>query len=157
MQKVLETSMPLFRPWEVGEQNIMPAGTVNWLNGEISPLMQGKSQPSKLFRQYITELRLHLHDLKDGKADRCFEIEDFAFILCVSPGHLTNTLHQLIGRSTCSLYEEGLLQIAQELLVESNRPISQIARQLHYDPSNFGKFFKSYMGITPGAYRKSQA
>ena len=133
----------------------MPAGSLNWLEGETSRLMDGQSQGAKLFRRYIEELRQHLLDLKTGKADRCFEIEDFASMLCVSAGHLSNSLHQIIGRSTCSLYEEGLLQVAKELLAEGTLPVGQIARQLHYDPSNFGKFFKSYMGITPGSYRRS--
>jgi len=107
----------------------------------------------QLFHQYLDELGKHIHDLKHGKAVRAFEIRDFAALLHVHPVHLSNTVKEVTGKSTCDWYEEKLLSISKELLLESNLTIAAIAQQLTYDPSNFTKFFKHYTGITPKQFR----
>lgn len=56
--------------------------------------------------------------------------------------------------SPCDLYESQLLELSKELLLSTNKPIAEIARQLYYDPSNFTKFFKTYTGQTPKEFRK---
>lgn len=95
----------------------------------------------------------HIQELKSGSVDRALEIRDLAKILHVHPVHLSNTIKQVTGRSTCDLYEERLLNISKELLLETDMPVSEIASQLTYDPSNFTKFFKRYAGITPKKFR----
>lgn len=42
----------------------------------------------------------------------------------------------------------------KDLIQHSGKPISEIARTLDYDPSNFTKFFKRFTGATPTEYRK---
>jgi AraC-like DNA-binding protein len=71
----------------------------------------------------------------------------------VHPVHLSNTIKEVTGQSTCSFYENRLLEVSKELLLTTPMSISQIARQLTYDPSNFTKFFKQYAGITPKQFR----
>ena len=107
----------------------------------------------EIARQYITELDQHIQQLKDGKADRALEIRDLAQLLHVHPVHLSNTIKEVTGRSTCELYEERLVNISKELLLNTNGSIASIARQLTYDPSNFTKFFKHYTGTTPKQFR----
>jgi AraC-like DNA-binding protein len=122
--------------------------------------MQEKISAPVSFRQkeiakkYITELDNHISQLKAGKATRALEIRDFAALLHMHPVHLSNTIKEVTGRSTCDLYEERLLKISKELLLETDLPISAIAIQLTYDPSNFTKFFKEYSGITPKKFRE---
>lgn len=119
---------------------------------EISlPVLSARKK--EITTQYIQELDKHIQELKEGKADRAKEIRDFAAILHVHPAHLSNTIKEVTGQSTCSLYEERLLAVSKELLLTTSMPVAQIARQLTYDPSNFTKFFKEYAGITPKKFR----
>ncbi len=111
------------------------------------------SRKKELVQQYLTELDKHIAGLKAGLVERTMEIRDFASLLHVHPGHLSNTIKEVTGRSTCDHYEERLLKISKELLLDTTLSISQIAVQLTYDPSNFTKFFKEYAGMTPKKFR----
>jgi AraC family transcriptional regulator, regulatory protein of adaptative response / methylphosphotriester-DNA alkyltransferase methyltransferase len=108
----------------------------------------------EIVEQYFTALNRHLVDLKSGKAEATFRIKDIADILCMHPRHLSNTINEVLGTSPCDIYESKLLAIAQELLLETNMPIADIARRMTYDPSNFTKFFKALTGLTPKKYRE---
>lgn len=111
------------------------------------------SRKKEIATDYIARLDEHIQQLKEGKADRALEIREFAAMLHVHPAHLSNTIKEVTGQSTCSLYEERLVRISKELLITTNWPVAQIARQLTYDPSNFTKFFKQYTGTTPKKFR----
>ena len=116
----------------------------------VSPISARQKQ---IFQQYVAELDKHINDLKEGKATRALQIKELAALLHMHPVHLSNTVKDVTGRSTCDWYEEKLLRISKELLVETDLSIAAIARQLTYDPSNFTKFFKHYTGITPKQFR----
>jgi AraC family transcriptional regulator, regulatory protein of adaptative response / methylphosphotriester-DNA alkyltransferase methyltransferase len=109
----------------------------------------------EIVSQYLVELDKHIQDLRTGHAERTFEIKDLADLLHIHPTHLSNTLNEVLGQSPCDLYESKLLNLSKELLAASDKPISEIARQLYYDPSNFTKFFKNYSGVTPKQFRKT--
>lgn len=108
----------------------------------------------EIVARYINELDKHIQQLKDGKVTEIFEISEFAALLHIHPAHLSNTIKEVTGRSTCDFYEERLLNISKELLLDTSLSISQIAAHLTYDPSNFTKFFKQYSGITPKKFRE---
>ena len=109
----------------------------------------------EITNNYLEQLDHHISQLKEGKAESVLEIRDIAAMLHIHPTHLSDTIKEVTGRSTCDHFEERLLRISKELLIETNLPISQIARQLTYDPSNFTKFFKQYTGVTPKQFRNS--
>ncbi|MGL4599022.1 MAG: helix-turn-helix domain-containing protein [Bacteroidia bacterium] len=108
----------------------------------------------EIIEQYLLELDKHMVDLKSAKAQSTFEIKDLANLLFIHPTHLSNTIHEVLGKSPCDIYEERLVGVAKELLLESNRPIAHIAADLTFDPSNFTKFFKRFAGITPKKFRE---
>jgi AraC family transcriptional regulator of adaptative response / methylphosphotriester-DNA alkyltransferase methyltransferase len=114
---------------------------------------QASKRQQELALEYIHQLDIHISALKSGDAERAMGIRDLAAILHVHPVHLSNTIKQATGKSTCDLYEERLVRIAKELLLETDRSIADIARHLTYDPSNFSKFFRHFTGMTPGAFR----
>jgi AraC family transcriptional regulator, regulatory protein of adaptative response / methylphosphotriester-DNA alkyltransferase methyltransferase len=107
----------------------------------------------EIINKYLFELDKHLAELKLGKADKTFEIKDLANLLFIHPTHLSNTIHEVLGKSPCDIYEEKLIAIAKELLLESNRPIAHIAADLTFEPSNFTKYFKRFAGTTPSQFR----
>jgi AraC family transcriptional regulator, regulatory protein of adaptative response / methylphosphotriester-DNA alkyltransferase methyltransferase len=110
----------------------------------------------EITQQYLSALDRHILELKQGLAGRAFGIKEFAKMLHVHPVHLSNTIKEVTGQSTCSLYEERMVAVAKELLLDRSMSISQIAVQLTYDPSNFTKFFKQYTGTTPKKFREQQ-
>lgn len=118
----------------------------------IAPVSLRKKE---ITAQYISHLDAHITELKTGKAERAKEIRDFAAAMHIHPVHLSNTVKEVTGESTCNLYETRLLAVSKELLLTTTLPIAQIARQLTYDPSNFTKFFKAYTGTTPKKFREA--
>lgn len=111
----------------------------------------------EIVNQYITELDKYISQLKSGETNEVKEIREFAQILHIHPVHLSNTVKEVTGQSTCSLFEERLVNVSKELLLTTNLPIGQIAEQLTYDPSNFTKFFKHYTGTTPKKFRQDNS
>jgi len=111
------------------------------------------ARKQEIVNNYIALLDEHIAELKAGTAETTLKIEDFAQALFIHPRHLSNTVHEVTGESTCSMYEERLMDISRELLLTNEGSIASVARHLMYDPSNFSKFFKSYEGMTPKQFR----
>ena len=111
------------------------------------------SRKKEIVKEFITILDGNIAALKAGTADYVFGIKDYASMLHVHPVHLTNTIKEVTGFSTCDLCEERMLKLAKELLTTTSLSVAQIARQLTYDPSNFTKFFKQFEGTTPKKFR----
>ena len=114
-------------------------------------------RPKEIVSQYLAELDKHLEDLRSGKAHSTFEIKDIASIIHIHPTHLSNTIQEQLGKSPCDIYEQKLMDIAKELILTTDLSIAEIARQLTFDPSNFGKFFKHFERITPKKFRELAA
>ena len=117
-------------------------------------IIAASPRQKEIYHQYLQQLDEHMQELKEGKVERVLEIRELAALLHVHPVHLSNTIKEVSGKSTCSFYEERLLELAKELLL-SNKTIAQVAAKLTYDPSNFTKFFKQYTGITPKQFRQT--
>ncbi len=111
------------------------------------------TRPNEIVEQYLLELDKHMSELKQGKAESTFEIQDLAGLLFIHQTHLSNTVQQFLGKSPCDIYEEKLISVAKELILASNEPIATIAHKLTFDPSNFTKFFKRFEKITPKKFR----
>ena len=111
------------------------------------------ARKQEIVNNYIALLDEHIAELKAGTAETTLKIEDFAQALFIHPRHLSNTVHEVTGESTCSMYEERLMDISRELLLTNEGSIASVARHLMYDPSNFSRFFKSYEGMTPKQFR----
>ena len=112
-------------------------------------------RPNEITKQFLEELDKHMLDLKSGKAEGTFEIQDIASLLHIHPTHLSNTIKEELKKSPCDIYEEKLMDVAKQLILSTKLSIAAIARQLTFDPSNFTKFFKHFEGITPKEFRES--
>ncbi len=113
------------------------------------------ARQKEIVQQYETELDKHMLELKAGQVEVMHEINDFANILHIHPVHLSNTVKEVTGHSACYLFEERLVTLSKEMLATTSLSVAEIARQLTYDPSNFTKFFKKFVKMTPLAYRNS--
>ena len=115
------------------------------------------NRSKEITESFLTELDKHLQELKLGKAESTFEVQDFASLLHIHPTHLSNTIQEELKRSPCDIYEEKLMTVAKELILTTELSIAEIARQLTFDPSNFTKFFKHFEGTTPKKFRDAHA
>ena len=111
------------------------------------------ARQKQILNEYLAHLDAYVADLKAGKEDRVLEINEFAQMMHIHPGHLSNTVKSITGNSSCSFYEERLVKVSKELLAQPELSIKEIAMRLLYDPSNFTKFFKRFVGMTPKQFR----
>ena len=96
-----------------------------------------------------------MNDFMEGRIDKMYELKEIADIMSLHPVHLSKVIKLETGNHACYYYEQRILLEAKKLLADTTLPIGMIAHKLDYDVSNFTKFFKRFMGITPSLYRKS--
>jgi len=110
----------------------------------------------EIANRFLFVLDNHLVELKTGQVEKSLELNEIAELLHIVPNHMSDTVSEVFGKSPCEIYENKLVEISKEMLENSTNSISEIARTLDYDPSNFTKFFKRFVGLTPTQYRKSK-
>lgn len=72
----------------------------------------------------------------------------------VAPSTITRMLEKLTGAKFSEVLGHIRVFHAKQLLRDTTLSATEIAEQVGiHDQSNFGKLFKQYCGITPGAYR----
>lgn len=104
--------------------------------------------------EYFAFLDQHIEDVVNGKENDFLELNQIAKALHLSHSHLSDTLQQQTGHHPCHFYDLKIIDKAKSLLSDTDLSIAKIAKQLTYDPSNFGKFFKKFAGQTAGEFRK---
>lgn len=95
----------------------------------------------------------HLDDLVQDRSDKMLEIEDFSRLLFVHPTHLTNTMKEVTGTSACGILQLKVMERALRLLADDTLSIKEVALTLTYEPSQFTKWFKRIVHMTPKQYR----
>ncbi|WMJ74969.1 AraC family transcriptional regulator [Cytophagaceae bacterium ABcell3] len=84
-----------------------------------------------------------------------YSVRDYANMLAVTPGHLTETVKELTGRTSNQLIHERTIIEAKKLLQYTELTVTQISHELNFkDQSYFGRFFKKHTGVTPDEFRK---
>nr|WP_321357896.1 helix-turn-helix domain-containing protein [uncultured Draconibacterium sp.] len=78
----------------------------------------------------------------------------YAGKLHVTPKHLSAAVKEASGKTAGDWIKEILLLESKVLLKDKQLTIAQIADKLDFtDPSHFGKFFKSHVGVSPLSFR----
>lgn len=113
------------------------------------------SRNAEILARFRQILDSHMDDFLAGRTDKMYELKEIAAIICLHPVHLSKVIKLETGHHACYFYEQRILEEAKKLLTDTPLPIGTIAHKLDYDVSNFTKFFKRFMGITPSSYRKS--
>ncbi len=74
----------------------------------------------------------------------------------VSPNYLSDLLRTITGSSTLNHIHLELLRRSKNLIMNSQKRISQIAYELGFEyPQHFSSFFKDKTGISPTQYRNN--
>src|SRR5690554_4642829 len=100
----------------------------------------------EITESYFQFLDRHIADVVSGKTSDFMEINQIASELCLSHKHLTDTVQKETGNHPCHFYDLRIIDQAKQMLLETDKSISKIAKVLTYDPSNFSKFFKKFVG-----------
>lgn len=81
-------------------------------------------------------------------------LADAAAAAFLSPNYLAHLLKKETGKTFTDLVTERRLELAQQLLTQSNQPIGSIAQASGFvDGAYFARRFKQRFGQTPRAYR----
>ena len=82
------------------------------------------------------------------------KVNDIATYIGIDRSYLTNIFKQVTNVSPQEYLVAYRMEIAERLLADKDRKISDIASQVGYaDPMTFSKMFKKYKGISPKEYR----
>ncbi len=95
--------------------------------------------------------------VQEHYADQQFSPSKLASAMNMSYSHCANTMKKKTGLSISLFIQQQRLQKANELLLQTDQPISDIAYSTGFsDPSYFSKQFKFAMGMPPTDYRKKK-
>jgi AraC family transcriptional regulator, transcriptional activator of pobA len=101
----------------------------------------------KLFHAFMAQVNTHYVTHR--------RVRDYAHMLGVTAGHLSDTVSQLSGQTAISVIHQRTVLEAKRMLIHTEQTVSQIAAALAFDdPSYFGRFFKRLTGETPHQFRQ---
>ncbi len=106
--------------------------------------------PTKTEAEFLNRLQ---KVLDNNIAASDFTTEKFAELMHMSRSQLHKKLHAITGMSASEFVRTQRINLAKELLANSDAPISEIAYQVGFNtPSYFNRCFKEIIGCTPNEY-----
>ena len=85
-------------------------------------------------------------------------VKFFADKVCLSPNYFGDLIKKETGKTAQEYIQDKIIALAKELLLGSEKTISEISYELGYQYSqHFNRIFKKNVGQTPNEYRKLQA
>lgn len=117
------------------------------LNRFVDLEAKNKDAASLLTQQYKNALMQHIYDIHT--------VAEYAAHLSVSQTYLNRCLQATTGKTAHDILNDMLLLEAKTLLKQSALSISEIAYKIgKQDHSDFSRFFKHHIGLTPKEFRK---
>jgi AraC family transcriptional activator of pobA len=90
----------------------------------------------------------------DENFQQFHEVADYASMLYISAGHLSEVVKSQSGKPAIKHIHERLVMETRRLLFHTNNSLKDIAFDLGFsDASYFSRFFKRETGVTPAEYR----
>lgn len=84
-------------------------------------------------------------------------INEYAYLLHITPNHLTQMVKQVTGNTSAKLLQNKVIIETKRLLIHTEMTVTEISDYMNFsDQSYFTKFFKKSCGITPLQYRKNK-
>jgi AraC family transcriptional regulator of adaptative response / methylphosphotriester-DNA alkyltransferase methyltransferase len=114
-----------------------------------------RSRQAEITELFLRVMNAHMNDFMAGRVPEMLHLKDLAGIMCLHPVHVSTIVKQHTGFHPCHFYELRIAEEAKALLADASLAVGEVAARLTYDTSNFTKFFKLYVGLTPTAYRRS--
>ena len=113
------------------------------------------SQPVSLVERFQSLLQMYYLPDPAQETPVLLTVHEAADRLHIHPHYLSDILKKYTGKTALQHIRERTAFEAQNLIRNTDLTVAEIGYQLRFeDPSNFTKFFKSVLGITPRAYRE---
>jgi AraC family transcriptional activator of pobA len=104
---------------------------------------------------FLHSLNNYFIELNKGNMDKALTLKYVANEMHLHPTYLSNLLKQQTGKTAAQLVRERLVLEAQSLLKNTDMTVAEVAYYLHFkDNSNFAKFFRHQVGVSPSDYRE---
>lgn len=111
----------------------------------------------EITQDFLVLVDAYIDDLLGKRIEKQLSTSDFADSLHIASRHLSNTLKLTLNTSPCEIIENRIIEEVKELLIQTDTSIADISHQFAYrDTTNFIKFFKSIVGITPLQFRNRE-
>lgn len=122
-----------------------------WLRRQMTEATQARPPETAARRLVRAYCRRLVRDYANGDS-----MAGHAAALGVTPTHLTRVCRAETGKTAAALLTERLLHAARQLLVTSDAPIQDIARQLGFGSATyFTRFIQQHTQSAPTALRRS--
>lgn len=147
LHQMIEYTMEISCPEEVSDTH------------ESSSILPGiDSHHTHKAEQYNSEQieTIHrVHEFLTENLEKRYTIEELAKLFLMNPSTLKEVFKAVYGNSIASHIKDHRMERASELLINTDRSISEIASDVGYEShSKFSAEFKKTYDILPGAYRK---
>ena len=91
----------------------------------------------------------------DDKLDSCIRATDLAGVVQLSRSHFSRVFRETFGESPLRFITQRRICRAQELMLASRLPLSQVALECGMsDHAHFCRTFRKIVGVTPNAWRR---
>lgn len=115
---------------------------------QVNLVQEAGSGDSQLLGKFWACLEAHYREH--------WTLDRYADHLHISASTLNRLCHKYVGENPKTILQERLLLEAKKRLIYTRQSIEEIAYFLGFkDQAYFSRFFKSHLGVTPGAYRKA--
>lgn len=109
-------------------------------------LQASQSREQTIFDRFIQLVNQHCAEQH--------QISYYAERMCLTERYLSTIIRQTSGITAKEWIDRALITRIKVELMHTNKPIAQIADELHFpNPSFFSKYFKRIMDVPPGEYR----
>ena len=117
-------------------------------NVEMQQTEPHASRQSEVFHRFLSLVSQHA-------AEGARDIQFYADRLCLAPRYLCAVVKEASGQTIMQWVERAVVSEAKVELCYTDRPVSDIAHQLHFDDaSTFTRYFRRVTGMTPSEYRE---
>jgi len=123
---------------------------------DYNPIHEG-NRSSQIVKDFKLLLERHYRDLRTGKTNLTFRVQDYADAQGLHPNYLSNVIKSKTGKAIGSWIVEKTIAEAKSLLQNSSIAVKEIAFRLGFtEATHFSNYFKKHTGVSPVLFRKQQ-
>ena len=151
---LMETMLRESNQKGIGNQQVILSAYLTILL-EKTNVFYKQSSSKVVFSNRAEEIAFLFETLLKEKVNYQLHLSDYASELNISTPYLSEAIKKATGMAAKSIAQEFLILKAKASLIQNDDTIANVAHSLGFsDTSNFIKFFKLHVGLTPNQYRK---